>query len=533
MKTLYFILLIIIIPSLVFTQDRQSDSLALIQIYNDLEGDLWTNNENWLSNTPLDDWNGITMDNNRVSKVRLFNIGVGGTFSDAFYDLTALTSIDLLNGNTTGEITTEIYNLTELRILALANLDLSGTVPDLDNMPELDNIRLNGNNFSGGLPAIPHNSSLVRMGSNNFTGTIPDSWSENQLTVVDISSNNLEGTIDIFNTFPNIRGLDVDGNNWDEGPLPEWLDDIPSLINFFGSEANFVGDIPEYDFSNSPNFDQIIVNSNQLTGDISNLANGVNNPLWLDAKNNLLEGELPIDKFQMVARFNLSNNNFSTLADPNAPLVYEITLSGNAFKISTLLPHLNEFPIDSLSTLRYNNQRSIFEQADTTLQTPQIFTLDAGDDYDGMIYQWTRNNQEIEGANSKTLDVDATQMSSLIGRYNCIMTHPDLIDNQGNMVEFERGDITLRTDFTSSTKDELYGDINIFPNPTTDQLIISFSNIGDKTKYTLYTMEGKIVRSKRIHSQITTINIRDLQKGNYYLNITEGNRITTRKISKL
>ncbi len=529
MKTLYLSLLLITLPYLVIAQDRASDSLALIQIYNDMGGAEWTNNDGWLSNLPLEDWNGITIQEDRVDKLRLFNIGINGIFSEAIYDLTALTSLDLFNGSLSGQITEEIYNLTNLRVLALTRLGLSGEIPDLADMPELNNIRLSENEFSGSLPTIPQNSSLVRFAQNNLTGSIPMSWANNELTTIDISFNDLEGSIDIFSTFPNIRGLDVDGNNWDEGPLPDWLDDIPSLINFFGSEANFVGDIPMYDFSNSPNFNQIIVNSNALTGDISNLSNGASNLLWLDARNNLFEGELPLDKFESVGRFNLSNNNYTTIAEPNAPNVFEITLSGNAFRISTLLPHINVFDIDSLSTLRYNNQKPIFEDLDTTIITPQILTLDAGDEYEGIQYQWIRNNQEIEGATDRYYDVDATQMSNLIGRYNCIMTHPDLIDAQGNLVEFERGEIEIRSDFTSNTINNSVDDIQIYPNPCTNYIHVETDQ--SDIKYSILNLQGQTIESGLIdHNK--SISLQNIGKGIHYIQIQTKDLITSRKIIK-
>ena len=530
MKTLLILLSLLSFSFSTNAQNRESDSLALIQIYNDMGGEQWTNNDGWLSNLPLEDWNGITIQGDRVDKLRLFNVGINGIFSEAIYDLTALTSLDLFNGTLSGQITEEIYNLTDLRVLALTRLGLSGEIPDLADMTELDNIRLSENEFSGVLPTIPQNSSLVRFAQNNLTGSIPMSWANNELTTIDISFNDLEGSIDIFSTFPNIRGLDVDGNNWDEGPLPEWLDDIPSLINFFGSEANFVGDIPAYDFSNSPNFNQIIVNSNALTGDISNLSNGVSNLLWLDARNNLFEGELPLDKFESVGRFNLSNNNYTTIAEPNAPNVYELTLSGNAFRISTLLPHIKVFDIDSLSTLRYNNQKTIFEDLDTTIITPQILTLDAGDEYEGIQYQWIRNNQEIEGATSRYFDVDATEMSNLIGRYDCIMTHPDLIDVQENLVEFERGEIEIRTDFTSSISDEDRLAVQIFPNPFTDHINIVTEELA--LQYSIMDINGTIIKSNNLKDG-QRIEIRNLKQGIYYLKLQSMGGTYIKKVIKM
>ena len=42
------------------------DALALVSFYNSTNGDGWSNNDNWLSASPIDSWHGVTIDNNRV-----------------------------------------------------------------------------------------------------------------------------------------------------------------------------------------------------------------------------------------------------------------------------------------------------------------------------------------------------------------------------------------------------------------------------------------------------------------------------------
>lgn len=531
MKTLYTTL-ILLIPFLSNAQDRQSDSLALVQIYNDMGGPDWTNSEGWLTTLPLEEWNGIKTNGNRVEELRLFSIGVNGVLSEAIYELTALISLEIFNGTVTGEISDKITNLSELRTLALSRIGLTGSIPNLDSFSNLSNIRLNENGFSGNLPDIPASVSLLWLHGNNLTGTIPESWMNNEMTVLNISINELEGTLDILSTLTSIRGLDIAVNNWDESQLPYWLDELPSLVNFFGSEANFTGDIPEYDFSNSPNFRQILINDNTLTGDISNLLNGVLQPMWIDAKKNLFDGELPIDKFQSVFRFDLSNNKYSSIADPNAPIVSEITLSSNGFRVSTLLPHFNELHIDSLEKLVYNNQEDLYPELDTTLTTPQIYILDAGDTYEGILYQWIKNNQPIEGETERYLEVDATEMSNLIGRYNCIMTHPDLTTNQGNLVEFERGIIEIHTDFVSSTIEDISQMASIYPNPTRDMINITSQKDIKGSKYQLISQLGKLIKTGIIQSD-EMVELKDVKPGILYLQIITSEGKITKKIIKL
>src|SRR5690606_23822341 len=79
------------------------------------------------------------------------------------------------------------------------------------------------------------------------------------------------------------------------------------------------------------------------------------------------------------------------------------------------------------------------------------------------------------------------------------------------------------TDFTSST-------FSIYPNPVKDVLNISNSNGAEINSLTIVDINGRTV--KQINSNISQINISDLNAGVYFVNInsTEGN--LTKKIVK-
>ena len=48
-------------------QDHAGDRQALVALYNATDGENWANNENWLSEEPLDDWHGVTVSDGRVT----------------------------------------------------------------------------------------------------------------------------------------------------------------------------------------------------------------------------------------------------------------------------------------------------------------------------------------------------------------------------------------------------------------------------------------------------------------------------------
>src|SRR5690606_25462110 len=56
------------------TQVNTNDSLALVAIYHATNGDQWKENTNWLTDKPVSEWFGITVENGRVSIVKLNKI---------------------------------------------------------------------------------------------------------------------------------------------------------------------------------------------------------------------------------------------------------------------------------------------------------------------------------------------------------------------------------------------------------------------------------------------------------------------------
>ena len=65
--------------------------------------------------------------------------------------------------------------------------------------------------------------------------------------------------------------------------------------------------------------------------------------------------------------------------------------------------------------------------------------------------------------------------------------------------------------------------IKLYPNPTTDYLVLSLVSveIKENIRYELYDINGKIVRQSDIHSENTIIQIADMSPAVYVLKITE------------
>ena len=97
--------------------------VALVGLYNSTDGENWTNNENWLSQTPLAAWHGVTADaNGRVNELDLSDNNLSGSLPSSLSKLADLKKLDL--GGNAGLLGPMPESLTGLSI---ESLDLEGT----------------------------------------------------------------------------------------------------------------------------------------------------------------------------------------------------------------------------------------------------------------------------------------------------------------------------------------------------------------------------------------------------------------------
>ena len=90
----------------------ETDREVLVAFYNSTDGENWGDSENWLSDAPLGEWEGVNTDDN--GRVRALNL--------RFNELS-------------GEIPPELGSLSNLVVLSLRGSALSGEIP-----PELGNL---------------------------------------------------------------------------------------------------------------------------------------------------------------------------------------------------------------------------------------------------------------------------------------------------------------------------------------------------------------------------------------------------------
>ena len=168
----FYIVFVVIASCLWSSRVCASDRGVLIELYYAASGANWTNNTNWLSDKPLDDWHGVTVRDERV--VGLDLDGLRGTIPEILSNLSSLEVLSLkghllgpiseilgklsnlktlsLSGNLRAPIPRTLVSLNNLKTLSL-NGGLEGPIPDwLSKLSSLEHLDLSGNQFSEELP---------------------------------------------------------------------------------------------------------------------------------------------------------------------------------------------------------------------------------------------------------------------------------------------------------------------------------------------------------------------------------------------
>ena len=103
---------------------------ALVALYNAAGGANWTRSASWLTNAPVGQWHGVTIDaNGRVAGLDLQNNALSGEIPVELGSLTNLEQLRLNGNQLTGEIPNSLGLLENLTLLHLVGNQLTGCVP--------------------------------------------------------------------------------------------------------------------------------------------------------------------------------------------------------------------------------------------------------------------------------------------------------------------------------------------------------------------------------------------------------------------
>lgn len=346
------------------------DSLALVEIYNALDGQYWTNNNkdvSWNLKEPVSTWQGVQtalVDGQlRVAYLTLSSMQLDGEIPTQIGALTALKTLDIRDNTIKGVIPDEIANLKELEKLYIDNNKFTGEIPgaiaylkkleefsavgnrlatfpvaicqaeslisihleknEITNLPgeitslaKLEYLYLNQNKLTTlpkGLDKMP--SLIYFHAQNNQIKALPEDIGElTNLVSLNLSDNQIEGSIPTsLVDLVDLKYLYLSNNSL-SGPLPQGMEKMAALETIEINNNQLSG--PLHNFGLNPAVKQVQLSGNALVGDISNFFDGCPRLEWLMLGENQLEGSVPlalanIAKCPQLSYLSLSNNNLS------------------------------------------------------------------------------------------------------------------------------------------------------------------------------------------------------------------------------
>lgn len=307
---------------------------ALIAIYNALDGDNWTNNENWCSDKPVGDWENVHTD------------------SDGY-----VVSLELYFIGATGDIPTQIGDLTNLVRLRIGDSEILSIPPQIGNLKKLEWLDIGGHQIISIPKEIDNliNLKYLSIWGGKITDVQPNFESFSLLEDVNL---NLNGTTDSFpiglSNCPKLWRIACTGGKFTVFPgfiremkqlesisfladmqnltIPDWLGEMTNLIYLGLGSCGLVGEIPA-SLGNLHKLETLTLSRNSLTGTIPASFSDLTRLTELNISENQLSGKIP----------------YSIIERPWFKYLWGELIDNNQFDLSDLTFYAPEFSVTDIN----------------------------------------------------------------------------------------------------------------------------------------------------------------------------------------
>ena len=315
--------------SLIYTVSQETDSdyqlalerEALIAIYNALDGDNWTNNENWCSDKPVGEWYGVYVNpygevKGAIESIELYFNNAQGDIPAEIQYLKNLKSLRIGDLNISS-IPKEIGELTKLTYLDIGGHAVKTTPKEIDNLVNLTNLSLWGENVTDFQPTLSTLTKLERASIfiNSGNGFISGLANLKNLKNLEYISKMTQFP-DEIREMTQLEYLSFTYSKMQGVTIPSWLSELTNLTYLSLYGCGLTGSIPE-ELGNLINLENLALGVNSLTGTIPESFKNLTKLQELNIKYNNLYGKIPSEVvnmpwFQYRWGDILLGNNFDT-----------------------------------------------------------------------------------------------------------------------------------------------------------------------------------------------------------------------------
>ena len=281
-----------------------------------------------------------------MTSLGLSSCGLNGIFPEKMFKVLTLQTLDLSYNKLLQGSLPEFLPNGSLRSLLLSGTKFSGALPgSIGNLKMLSTIDLSGCNFSGSIPkSMAKLTQLIYldMSLNEFNGQIPSFSMAKNLTEINLSRNNLEGSINSTQWEELIKLVNLDlGNNSIEGSIPMSLFSHPSLQKLQLLNNKFSGGLQGFNVS-SYSLNTLDLSSNNLEGPLPVSVFKLQGLKFLSFSSNKLNGSFQLDEIQNLR--NLSNLDLS---------YNQLSINYNGTASFLLFPHFSTLKLASCKLSKF------------------------------------------------------------------------------------------------------------------------------------------------------------------------------------
>ncbi|GJW23004.1 leucine-rich repeat-containing protein [Tanacetum coccineum] len=297
-----------------FTGDVSEDHFANLTVLNSI----WAQ-ENMLR-LELSDHNWVPPFKLGVLRIGSWNLGP--RFPSWIQSQESLADLDIANTGISDIMPSWFWSsFTDIIFLNMSHNKIRGRlVGDLSLLAPNAFVDLSSNHFEGPLPGKFNDADLVVLdiSNNNLSGSLekflcPSLEKDRVLQVLDLANNKLSGVIpDCWMNWQALSVVNFENNNI-MGGIPQSVGNLTSLQSFNIRNNKFSGKLPA-SLLNSKSLQIIELAENEFTGGIPLLIDREDSKLkLLSLRSNKLEGEIPVElcRLTSIQILDLSHNNLS------------------------------------------------------------------------------------------------------------------------------------------------------------------------------------------------------------------------------